>query len=91
MLRPEETRRYWGFCSRLGLGRRAKHQDFIAFLAARGNGTYVIGRHRTLSRFWQIWGHGVETMMKTIFVILALSFAFATGMAITTVIAQIVS
>jgi len=33
----------------------------------------------------------VETMMKTIFVILALSFAFATGMAITTVIAQIVS
>jgi len=30
-------------------------------------------------------------MMKTIFVILALSFAFTTGMAITTVIAQIVS
>ena len=29
--------------------------------------------------------------MKTIFVILALSFAFTTGMAITTVIAQIVS
>src|SRR6516225_9245226 len=31
-----------GICSRLGLGRRAKHQDFIAFLAARGNGTYVM-------------------------------------------------
>jgi len=30
-------------------------------------------------------------MMKTIFVILALSFAFTTGMAITTVTAQIVS
>jgi hypothetical protein len=27
---------------RLGLGRRAKHQDFIAFLPARGNGTYVM-------------------------------------------------
>jgi hypothetical protein len=32
-----------------------------------------------------------ETIMKTIFVIMALTFAFTTGMAVTTVIAQIAS
>ena len=32
-----------------------------------------------------------ERVMKTIFVVLALAFAFATGMAVTTIIAQTVS
>jgi hypothetical protein len=42
------------------------------------------------------WTHtatitGWETIMKTIFVIMALTFAFTTGMAVTTVLSQIAS
>jgi hypothetical protein len=39
------------------------------------------------------WGvaTGSERVMKTIFVVMVLAFAFATGMAVTTIIAQTVS
>ncbi|HEX8809950.1 MAG TPA: hypothetical protein VF760_13270, partial [Xanthobacteraceae bacterium] len=49
--------------------------------------------HRTPGRFCHascVAGES-ERVMKTIFVIMALAFAFATGMAVTTIIAQTVS
>jgi hypothetical protein len=36
-------------------------------------------------------GRGRASVMKTIFVVLVLAFAFTTGMAVTTIISQVVS
>jgi hypothetical protein len=51
--------------------------------------------HRTPSRFCHAqlaaWPVPRVNVMKTIFVIMVLAFAFATGMAVTTIIAQTVS
>jgi hypothetical protein len=50
-------------------------------------------RHRTRGRFCHAWRLATESgrVMKTIFVVMVLAFAFATGMAVTTTIAQTVS
>jgi hypothetical protein len=50
-------------------------------------------RHRTPRRFWHPETPGLESasVMKTIFVVMVLAFAFTTGMAVTTIISQIVS
>jgi len=51
--------------------------------------------HRTPSRFCHAWLNDAQgeraSVMKTIFVVMALAFAFTTGMAVTTIIAQTVS
>jgi hypothetical protein len=52
-------------------------------------------RHRKLSRFCHLYCAGADgeraNVMKTIFVVMILAFAFTTGMAVTMIIAQTVS
>lgn len=73
-----------------------EHRYLAAALAARRHivkSAFRDACHRTPGRFCHLCGvaTGSERVMKTIFVVMVLAFAFATGMAVTTIIAQTVS